>query len=94
MYTVLVFLTDNFLVVILNYAPVMILFLILNFVGLFSQNGSGIMIIGLLLSFVASVVQALGVDWFSPLDGDGLYHVILMVSVFFLYRGGLLLKSV
>ena len=93
-YTVIIILIDNFLVVVLNYAPVMILFLILSFAGLSSQSGSGIMIIGLLLSFVASAALALGVDWFSPLEREGLYHVILMVSVFFLYRGGLLLKSV
>ena len=76
---------DSFLDVILNYAPVMILFLVLN---VMKSTGSWQMIVGLLVQSGASAIQALGVDNFSPLDHNGLYHVISMVAVLFLYWGG------
>jgi len=85
----LVVFIDNFLVVIVNYAPVMILFLSLHLVHLGDGAGSWRMVVGLILAFVASAVQSLGVDVLSPLDRNGLYHVIMMPGVFFLYLGGL-----
>jgi hypothetical protein len=84
---------DSFLVVIVNYAPVMILMLILNFIGLRKRLGSPSMIAGILILFAASAVQALAVDVFSPLDRNGLYHVICMAGVVFLYAGGRHLKT-
>ncbi len=39
------------------------------------------MIAGVVLLLAASVVQALGVDTFIPLDRSGLCHVISMVGV-------------
>ncbi len=81
-------LSDNFIVVIIDYAPVMILFLVLNFVGLRAGTGSWAMIVGLLLSFAASALQALGFDALSPLDRNGVYHVLMMASVVFLFLGG------
>jgi hypothetical protein len=80
---------DKYLVVILNYAPVLLILLALNIAGLSSGSGSWLVIIGILISLLASLVQALGVDAFSPLDHDGLYHVILMAAVAFFFAGGL-----
>ncbi len=90
-FCVLVFAVDSFLVVLLNNAPVMLLLLVLNFAGLQDGRGSWEMIVGLLLSFAASGLQALGVDILHPLDRDGLYHIVLMAAVPFLYLGGLYL---
>ena len=87
-FTVLVVFVNHFLVVIVNYAPVMILFLVLNVVGLRAGTGSPAMVAGLGLSFVASAVQAIGVDVFHPVDRDGLYHIVLMLSSVFLFLGG------
>lgn len=89
---VLVFAVGDFLVVILNYAPVMLLLLVYSLLGLRTGTGSWSMILSLLILAVASAVQALGVDTFSPLDRNGLYHVIAMAGVVFLYLGGLELK--
>lgn len=80
---------DNFLVVIINYAPVLIILLILNIVGLSSGSGSWFFIVGILISIAASGVQALGVDRFAPLDRNGLYHIVMMVAIVFLFLGGL-----
>ncbi len=87
-YTVVVLWIGNFLIVILNYAPVMLLLLVMNFIGLKNGSGSWNMIAGILLAFTASAIQATRIDVFTPLDHNGLYHVVSMVSAIFFYRGG------
>src|ERR1039458_2397070 len=77
-------LVDSFLVVILNYAPVMLLLLVMSLTGLRSRRGSPQMVAGILILFAASGIQAAGVDVFSPLDRNGLYHLLSMVGVAFL----------
>jgi hypothetical protein len=91
-YAVAITFINNFLIVILNYAPVMLLFLILQFIGLKDGRGSILLIIGIIIGGIASGLQAGKVDYFSPLDRNGLYHVVMMVSAVFLYLGGLKLK--
>lgn len=91
-FAILVFTVGDFLVVILNYAPVMLLLLVCSLLGLRSGTGGWPMIIGIVILVLASAIQALGVDTFSPLDRSGLYHVISMAGVVFLYLGGLQLK--
>ncbi|HMB19497.1 MAG TPA: hypothetical protein VKQ10_00380 [Spirochaetota bacterium] len=84
---------NNFLVVVINYAPVMLIFLAFHILGLHDGSGSIVMVAGLLLSFVAAVVQVMKIDVLSPLDHNGVYHVIMMIAVYFLYLGGLQLGS-
>jgi hypothetical protein len=84
---------DSFLVVIVDYAPVVLLLLVLSILGLAEGTGSWQMIVGLVISVVASLCQALGVDTFSPLDRNGLYHVVLMAATVFLFLGGLRLSG-
>jgi len=88
-----VILLDNFLVVIIDYAPAVLLLLVLSILGLHEGTGSWQMIAGLALSVAASLIQALGVDRFSPLDRNGLYHVVLMAATVFLFLGGLRLSG-
>ncbi len=92
-FAVLVLFVDNFLVVMLNYAPVMLFLLVCSVRGLKQGTGTWEMIIGILLVFLASGIQAAGVDVFSPFDRNSLYHFGMMVAVVFLYRGGLHLKG-
>jgi hypothetical protein len=91
--TVVVLWIDSFLDVILNYVPVMVLLLVMNFIGLKNGSGSWNMIVGIVLVFTASAIQAIGIDVFTPLDRNGLYHVVSMVSAIFLYRGGTQLRG-
>jgi hypothetical protein len=86
--TVAVLTIDSFLDVILNYLPVIVLLLVMSCI-----HRSWEMVAGILIQFAASAIQSIGVDTLSPLDHNGLYHVISMVSVWFLYRGGRLLKT-
>ena len=91
--TAAVLLVDSFLDVILNYAPVIVLLLAMNIRGLKDRSGSWPMIAGVLIQFLASAIQAMGVDALSPLDHNGLYHVVSMVGVAYLYAGGKRLKD-
>jgi hypothetical protein len=93
LFTILAILINDFLVVIVNYAPIMILFLVLNIVNLRRGTGSWQMTAGLLLSFAASALQSLSVDVFTPLDRNGLYHIVMLISVAFLCLGGRMLKQ-
>jgi hypothetical protein len=92
-YTAAVLLVDSFLVVILNYAPIMLLLLVMSFGGLKSGRGSARMVAGILILFASSGIQAAGVDVFSPLDRNGFYHLLSMVGVAFLYLGGVQLQT-
>jgi len=85
----LIFLTDKFLVVIINYAPVMVLFLGLNIHGLSTGSGSMNLVFGLIIAFAASAVQVARVNIFHPLNWNGLYHLIMMPATLFFYLGGL-----
>jgi hypothetical protein len=86
--TIVVLLVDSYLVVILNYAPVIFLLLIMNILGLKNRTGSWRMIAGILVMLGASAIQASGVDVFMPLDRNGLYYVISMIGALLLYLGG------
>jgi len=91
-YTILIPLVDDYQLVMLNYAPVMLLLLVCNLWG-GHRKGSPALTIGILIAFGASAVQAAGIDVFSPLDRNGLYHLGLMAAVWFFYRGGLRLDG-
>jgi hypothetical protein len=79
---------DSFLIVIANYVPVMLLLLVLSAIGLKSAKGSPAMIAGIALAFIASIVQTLGVDIFSPFNRDSLYHTGMFIALIFMYLGG------
>jgi hypothetical protein len=83
---------DSFLGVILNYAPVIVLLLMMNIMNLKNGSGSWAIILGILIMLTASGIQAMGIDVFSPLDRNGIYHLVAMVGVVFFYRGGLRLR--
>lgn len=88
-----VVLVGDFLVVIVNYLPVILAFLLLNIRGLGDGTGSWQMVAGVVVLLVATAVQALGIDAFGSLDHDGLYHVIAIAGVPFLYWGGQRLRA-
>lgn len=91
--TVAVFFAGSYLVVILNYAPVMLLWLVMNIVGLKKGAGSWGVVIGTLIVLLASALQFLHVDVFYPLDYNGLYHLVSMVGVAILCIGAMHLKT-
>ena len=87
-YTALILTVDNFLVVMLNYAPVMLLLLACNSLGLKKGTGAWAMSLGIVVSFAASGIQAVKIDQFAPIDHNGLYHIGMMAAMPFFYWGG------
>lgn len=92
-YTVAVLSVGDFRVVLLNYAPVVLLLLALSIRGLRDGTGSWWMIGGILVMLGASLVQLARVDVLMPLDHDGLYHVIALPGLVLLYQGGRRLRT-
>lgn len=84
---------DRFAIVMANYAPVMALFLAMNMLGLRRGTGSGALAAGIGVLFAASAVQASGIQRFSPLDHNGLYHLIAMPGLWLLARGARTLRT-
>lgn len=93
-YAVAVFAVDRYAIVILNYGPVLLLLLAVYIARARTTPGATDMIAGIVILVVASAVQALGVNTFAPLNSSGLYHVVSMAGMIFLYRGGRLLRDV
>jgi hypothetical protein len=86
--TAAVLLVESFLDVILNYAPVLLLMLAMSI-----KARSIHLTAGLLILSAASTIQAMGWDALSPLDHNGVYHVVSMLGVVSLYLGGVRLKT-
>jgi hypothetical protein len=84
-------LIDSFLDVALNYVPVMILLLAVNTARL-RTGGSWQMTAGVLTLFAATGIQVAGFDALTPLDHNGVYHVVSLLGVVLLYFAGLRLK--
>jgi len=91
--TAAVLLIDSFLDVILNYAPVILLLVTMNIIGLRTGTGSPYTIVGIVILSAASAIQAAGWDALSPLDRNGVYHLVSMPGVVFLYLGGVRLRT-
>ena len=92
-YLVVMFMNEDFLVVIINYAPVLLLLLVCTAFGLKNGTGRWSMVLGIVIAFIASGVQAADIDTFSPINNDGLYHIILFFGAIFLYLGGYQFKT-
>jgi len=80
---------NDFRYVIYDYAPAMIVVLLLQFI--FRQPASPWIIGGILLSFGAAGVQLTGIQFHKYFNHNDLYHLLQMVAMWLLYRGGLLL---
>ncbi|MFZ4796500.1 MAG: DUF6962 family protein [Bacteroidia bacterium] len=81
------FYLHNFLLVIANYSPVLILFFILNMIHLKSKKGNVYFVITCITIILATLVQSLGFQISTLLNGDTLYHLIAMVAYVFYYFG-------
>lgn len=71
------------------YAPAMIFTFVTMLILYFTQDtaGSGYIITGLLISFLAAGVQWSGLSLHRHFNHNDLYHVIQMVGMVYLYRG-------
>ena len=88
---VMLFLSDNFFIVIGSYSAAMLLLLALNVLGLRHGKGLVAMIAGIVVTFVASALPLMGYEGFGGLGIYATYHVVLMPAVVAFYFGGLAL---
>ena len=91
-YLSLLLFVDDYLLVILNYAPVLLLLLGCN-VFCSRNSGSWAMTTGIVLTFIASGIQASSFAPIGSLDNSSFYHFGIMVALIFFYKGGLNLKG-
>lgn len=89
---VALFLSDNFFIVMGSYSAAMLLMLGLSINGLRTGRGSIAMILGIIITFVASALPILGFELFKGFGIYATYHVVLMPAVLCFYLGGLKLN--
>jgi MFS family permease len=86
---------DDFRFVIFDYGSSMIIILGIETWKLWRERRlNGVWIpAGIVLSFVSSAIQQSGYSLHRHFNQNDLFHVIQMVALYFLYRGGMLLKD-
>ncbi len=85
---------DDFRFVIYDYAPALLLVLLLQAPALFRRQKSAQWIAaGILVSFAAAGVQMSGFSPHRHFNHNDLYHVVQMGAFYCLYRGGRLLRD-
>ncbi len=81
------FLLHNFLLVIANYSPILMLFFTLNIIHLKSKKGNLYFIITCITIIIATLVQSLGFQISEFLNTETLYHIIAMIAYVIYYFG-------
>lgn len=81
------FLLHNFLLVIANYSPILMLFFTLNIIHLKSKKGNLYFIITCITIIIATLVQSLGFQISLFLNTETIYHIIAMIAYVIFYFG-------
>jgi hypothetical protein len=81
------FYIHQFLLVIANYSPILLLFFILNMLHLKSKKGNVYFVITCITIILATLVQSLGFQVSLLLNTETLYHIIAMIAYVFYYFG-------
>ncbi|MFH1853153.1 MAG: hypothetical protein ABIA75_12500 [Candidatus Neomarinimicrobiota bacterium] len=94
-YLLFVWRDDRFINVIKFYGPTMIFILLVMSYSYIAKGaaGSGWMIAGIVVSFAAAGVQMSGFTLHKHFNHNDIYHVIQMLGIYLMFRGGLLLND-
>ena len=94
-YLAIVTINDNFINVIRFYVPllVIVVFGLLYTWLTVSADGTNIIILGILISFIAASVQQSRIVFHENLNYNDIAHFIQMVAMWCFYRGSLVLKD-
>ena len=94
-YLAIVTINDNFINVIRFYVPLMVIvvFGLLYTWLTVSADGTNIIILGILISFIAASVQQSRIVFHEHLNYNDIAHFIQMVAMWCFYRGSLVLKD-
>ena len=86
---------DDFLYVILFYVPLMIIVLIgfmYSYIN-FNSDGSTMLMMGVLISFIGAGVQQSGIALHEHMNYNDIAHIIQMVALWYFYQGSMVLKD-
>jgi len=86
---------DDFLYVILFYVPLMIIVLIgfmYSYIN-FDSDGSTMLMMGVLISFIGAGVQQSGIVLHEHMNYNDIAHIIQMVALWYFYQGSLVVKD-
>ena len=92
-YLIVVNMYDSYAIVIADYAPNLILVLVLSLLRMKSAPFAVWAVAGILVAFVAAGVQMSEISLHEHFNHNDLYHLIQAVSFWLLYRAGLLLTD-
>ncbi len=86
---------DSFSIVIMFYLPTMIFVLAMMIYSQFilEFNGSGLISIGILISFLAAGIQLSGFSLHKHFNHNDIYHIVQMAGMYFIYKGVLQIKD-
>jgi hypothetical protein len=77
----------NFILVVANYSPILLLFLAMNSINIKKGKSELNFTLFCVILIIATLVQVLGIDLSETINSDTLYHIIAFVAYFFLYFG-------
>ena len=94
-YLAVVTINDNFINVIRFYVPLMVIVVLgLLYTWLtLNADGTSMIILGILISFIAAGVQQSGIVLHEHMNYNDIAHFIQMVAMWCFYRGSLVLKD-
>ncbi len=81
------FINHHFLIVVGNYAPVLVLFLVMVTINLNKSRSERYYLGFCMLSFIATIIQVSGVQLSALVNSDTLYHLALLVCIIVMYMG-------
>ena len=94
-YSTIIVKDHRFMIVILFYLPTMIFVLVMMIYSQFilEFNGSGLISIGILISFLAAGIQLSGFSLYKHFNYNDIYHIVQMAGMYFIYKGVLQIKD-
>ena len=94
-YSTIIVKDHRFTIVILFYLPTMIFVLAMMIYSQFilEFNGSGLISIGILISFLAAGIQLSGFSLHKHFNHNDIYHIVQMAGMYFIYKGVLQIKD-
>lgn len=81
------FFSTNFLLVVSNYAPILLLFFVLNLIHINKNQSHLYFVIFCILLILASLIQVLEIDLSELINSDTFFHFVAFIAYFFLFQG-------
>ena len=81
------FFYHNFILVVANYAPILLLFFIMNLIHIKNSKREYYFTLFCIILIIATLVQAFEIKLSNNINGDTFYHIIAFIGYLFLYKG-------